>query len=262
MGVCSEIAADYIRRCSKIESVDFGIILGSGWGSADRALGEKLVELHPSEVPGFSKNSVPGHQNLISVYKLSNDKTILAIGARSHLYEGKGVDAVVHPIQTISACGARTVILTNGAGGMREDLTPGEPVLISDHINLSGSSPLEGARFIDLTNLYSERLRTVARNVSPTLREGVYVQLRGPNYETPAEIRMLRSMGGDLVGMSTALEAIKARELGMEILGLSLVTNLASGLSPHPLSHKEVTDAGISAGPKISELLGKITQAL
>jgi purine-nucleoside phosphorylase len=154
------------------------------------------------------------------------------------------------------------MVLTNGAGGIKKSWSPGTPVLISDHINLTAASPLEGATFIDLTDLYSERLRTVAKITDPSLDEGVYVQFRGPHYETPAEVQMAKAMGGHIVGMSTALEAIAAREAGMEILGLSLITNLAAGISPHPLSHQEVIDAGKSAEPVIGALLAKIVHAL
>ena len=135
-------------------------------------------------------------------------------------------------------------------------------MLISDHINLTASSPLEGATFVDLTDLYSQRLREVARSVAPDLDEGVYVQFRGPHYETPAEVRMAGRLGGDLVGMSTTLEAIAARHAGLEVLGLSLVTNLAAGITGEPLSHGEVIEAGREAGPRISALLAKIVQAL
>jgi purine-nucleoside phosphorylase len=134
--------------------------------------------------------------------------------------------------------------------------------LISDHINLTAASPVEGANFIDLTDLYSARLRAIARSIDPSLDEGVYVQFRGPHYETPAEVQMAKAMGGQIVGMSTALEAIAAREAGMEILGLSLITNLAAGISPHPLSHQEVVNAGRTAEPVVSELLAKIVLAL
>ena len=148
------------------------------------------------------------------------------------------------------------------AGGIKEHWTPGTPVLISDHLNLTASSPLEGATFIDLTDLYSSRLRDIARTIDPSLDEGVYVQFRGPHYETPAEVQMAKVMGGHIVGMSTALEAIAAREAGMEVLGLSLITNLAAGISPEPLSHKEVIEAGQIAEPVISALLAKIVAAL
>jgi len=152
--------------------------------------------------------------------------------------------------------------LTNGAGGIKQGWSPGQPVLISDHINLTASSPLEGANFVDLTDLYSQRLRNLAREVDPSLDEGVYVQFRGPHYETPAEVQMAKAIGGDIVGMSTALEAIAAREAGMEVLALSLITNLAAGISDHPLSHQEVIEAGSSAEPVISKLLSDIVQRL
>ena len=134
--------------------------------------------------------------------------------------------------------------------------------MISDHINLTANSPLEGATFIDLTDLYSRRLRDLAKKVDPTLDEGVYVQFRGPHYETPAEVQMAKAIGGHIVGMSTALEAIAAREAGMEVLGLSLITNLAAGISPHPLSHQEVIDSGKAAEPVICKLLADIAQSL
>ena len=154
------------------------------------------------------------------------------------------------------------MILTNGAGGIKPHWTPGTPVLISDHLNLTGDSPLEGATFIDLTDLYSQRLRAVARTVDPDLDEGVYVQNRGPHYETPAEVQMAKTLGGHIVGMSTALEAIAARQAGMEVLGLSLITNLAAGISPNPLSHEEVIEAGRDAEPVISALLARIVAEL
>ena len=154
------------------------------------------------------------------------------------------------------------MILTNGAGGIRETWTPGTPVLISDHINLTADSPLEGATFIDLTDLYSARLRELARTVDPDLDEGVYVQFRGPHYETPAEVQMAKTIGGHIVGMSTALEAIAAREAGMEILGMSLITNLAAGISKEPLSHGEVIQAGKDAESVLGGLLAKIVAKL
>jgi len=153
-------------------------------------------------------------------------------------------------------------VLTNGAGGIKPTWKPGQPVLISDHINLTGDSPLEGATFIDLTDLYSPRLRALARNIDPSLDEGVYTQFRGPHYETPAEVQMAKTIGGHIVGMSTALEAIAARQAGMEILGMSLITNLAAGIQKTPLSHQEVIDAGRAAEPVISALLAHIVEAL
>jgi len=176
--------------------------------------------------------------------------------------ENHGVRRVVHSVRTAAATGATTMILTNGAGGIRETWKPGTPVLISDHINLTADSPLEGATFIDLTDLYSVRLREIAKRVDPTLDEGVYTQFRGPHYETPAEVQMAKAIGGHIVGMSTALEAIAARQAGMEILGLSLITNLAAGIQKTPLSHAEVLEAGRAAEPVISALLARIVEEL
>jgi purine-nucleoside phosphorylase len=150
------------------------------------------------------------------------------------------------------------MVLTNGCGGLDPGWTPGTPVLIRDHINFTGTTPLHGAHFVDLTDLYSHRLRELCQQIEPSLPEGVYMQFRGPMYETPAEVEMARRMGATLVGMSTALEAIVARSLGMEVLGLSLVTNLAAGMSGHPLSHAEVLAAGKASASRMTNLLGRI----
>jgi purine-nucleoside phosphorylase len=154
------------------------------------------------------------------------------------------------------------MVLTNGAGGIRETWKPGQPVLISDHINLTATSPIVGATFVDLTDLYSPRLRALCRAVEPSLEEGVYVQFPGPHYETPAEIGLVRAIGGDLVGMSTTLEAIAAREAGAEVLGLSLVTNLAAGMTGEPLNHEEVLEAGRAAATRMGGLLAKVVGQL
>src|SRR4029078_780613 len=152
-------------------------------------------------------------------------RRLLLFGSRTHYYEGKGGAAVVHPVRTAAAAGCSTIVLTNGCGGRQQAWTPGTPVLIRDHITLAARSPIEGAHFVDLTDLYSSRLRALCRGVEPSLDEGVYVQFPGPHYETPAEIEMVRRIGGDLVGMSTTLEAIAAREARMEVVGISLVNN-------------------------------------
>jgi len=255
-------AAEQISRASGLKSHDIALTLGSGWAKAAELIGETVSEIDASQVPGFSASGIPGHTGTIKSIALPNGKHALVIGARTHFYEDKGVRAVVHSVRTAAACGAKVMVLTNGAGGIKDAWTPGTPVLISDHINLTASSPLEGATFIDLTDLYSKRLRGIARSVDPTLDEGVYVQFRGPHYETPAEVQMAKTMGGHIVGMSTALEAIAAREAGMEVLGLSLITNLAAGISPHPLSHQEVIDSGKAAEPVISRLLADIVAKL
>ena len=255
-------AATVIAETTGVEHHDIALTLGSGWGKAADLLGETHTTLDASDVPGFSSSGVPGHSGTIRSIRMPDGKNALVIGARTHYYEDKGVRAVVHSVRTAAACGAKVMILTNGAGGIKESWSPGQPVLISDHINLTANSPLEGATFIDLTDLYSRRLRDVAKKVDPSLDEGVYVQFRGPHYETPAEVQMAKTMGGHIVGMSTALEAIAAREAGMEVLGLSLITNLAAGISPHPLSHQEVIDSGKAAEPVISKLLADIVQSL
>ncbi len=255
-------AAEGIRVASGIDQHDVALTLGSGWAKAADLLGETVAEIQAGDVPGFRASGIPGHTGTIRSIRLENGSHALVLGARTHFYEDKGVRAVVHSVRTAAACGAKVMVLTNGAGGIKESWKPGTPVLVSDHINLTAASPLEGATFIDLTDLYSARLRNVARSIDPTLDEGVYVQFRGPHYETPAEVQMAKAMGGHIVGMSTALEAIAAREAGMEVLGLSLITNLAAGISPHPLSHEEVIDSGKAAEPVISKLLADIAQSL
>lgn len=254
-------AAAYIARATGIETHDIALVLGSGWGGAADLLGETVAELTSDEVPGFGKPAVAGHVGTLRSIRIeATGKHALVLGSRTHLYEGKGVRAVVHGMRTAAAAGAKTAILTNGCGGLNTDWTPGTPVLINDHINLTATSPLEGATFVDLTDLYSSRLRGLAHEVDASLAEGVYVQFPGPHYETPAEVRMAGIIGGDLVGMSTTLEAIAARQVGMEVLGISLVTNLAAGISPVPLSHGEVLEAGQAAGPRISALLAEIVK--
>lgn len=255
-------AAQVLRERTGVERHEIALVLGSGWGGAADLIGETVAEVPASQVPGFGASAVEGHSGTLSSIRLHDGRHAFIIGARTHLYEGRGVRQVVHGVRTAAELGAHTLVLTNGCGGLDPDVAPGTPVLISDHINLTAVSPLEGATFVDLTDLYSSRLRRVALSVDDALGEGVYVQFPGPHYETPAEVRMARIMGGDLVGMSTALEAIAAREAGLEILGLSLVTNLAAGVSPTPLSHEEVLAAGKEAGPRIAKLLAETVRRL
>jgi len=259
--VATAAAAD-IARLSGVEHHDIAVTLGSGWGRAAELIGDETASFPATEVVGFSKPALEGHVGTLRSVRTPGGKNVLVIGARTHYYEGHGVRRVVHSVRTAAAAGASTMILTNGAGGIRETWKPGQPVLISDHLNLTADSPLEGATFVDLTDLYSRRLRDIARQVDPTLDEGVYTQFRGPHYETPAEVRMARTLGGDIVGMSTALEAIAARQAGMEILGFSLITNLAAGIQQTPLSHEEVLEAGRDAEPVISALLARVIGAL
>lgn len=259
--VATAAAAD-IARLSGVEHHDIAVTLGSGWGRAAELIGEETASFPATEVVGFSKPALEGHVGTLRSVRTPGGKNVLVIGARTHYYEGHGVRRVVHSVRTAAATGATTMILTNGAGGIRETWTPGQPVLISDHINLTADSPLEGATFIDLTDLYSARLRAIAREIDPTLDEGVYTQFGGPHYETPAEVQMAKTIGGHIVGMSTALEAIAARQAGMEILGFSLITNLAAGIQQTPLSHAEVLEAGREAEPVISALLARVIGAL
>ena len=250
-------AAAVLREKTGVERHDIALVMGSGWLPAVDALGEATAELSSTDLPGFAPPAVAGHAGRIRSV-LAGDRNLLVFLGRTHFYEGLGVRAVVHGVRTAAAAGCRAVVLTNGCGGLRETWQPGTPVLISDHINLTATSPIEGANFVDLTDLYSPRLRALCRSVDGSLDEGVYVQLPGPHYETPAEIGMVRAIGGHLVGMSTTLEAIAAREAGLEVLGISLVTNLAAGITGEALNHEEVLAAGRAAAGRMGELLGAI----
>lgn len=259
-------AADHIAEATGVAGHDVALVLGSGWGGAAELVGDVVAEIPTHEIPGFARPSVVGHGSSTRSIRVERPdgsvRHALVIGGRTHLYEGRGVRRVAHGVRTAAAAGCETVVLTNGCGGLHISWRPGQPVLLRDHLNLTGTSPLEGATFVDLTDLYSPRLREIARQVDTELPEGVYAQFPGPHYETPAEVKMAGLMGADLVGMSTTLEAIAARHAGMEVLGISLVTNLAAGISPQPLSHEEVLEAGQKAGPRISDLLARIVKSL
>jgi purine-nucleoside phosphorylase len=250
-------AAARLRELTGVERHDIALVMGSGWLPAVDALGEATAEVSTTDLPGFAPPAVEGHAGKIRSVR-AGDKNLLVFLGRTHFYEGLGVRTVVHGVRTAAAAGCSVVVLTNGCGGLDESWQPGTPVLIRDHINLTATSPIEGAHFVDLTDLYSGRLRSLCREVEPDLDEGVYVQFPGPHYETPAEIAMVRAIGGDLVGMSTTLEAIAAREAGMEVLGISLVTNLAAGITGEPLDHQEVLEAGRAAASRMGDLLGAI----
>jgi purine-nucleoside phosphorylase len=258
--IAAELALDaaaVIGRRTGVPRHDVAVVLGSGWAPAADRIGVPETEIPVTELPGFAPPTALGHVGTVRSV-LAGDRHVLVFLGRTHLYEGHPVDAVVHGVRVATAAGCDTVVLTNAAGGIREGLEVGQPVLIADHLNLTARSPLVGATFVDLTDLYSARLRDLARAVAPDLTEGVYAALPGPHYETPAEIRMLRTMGADLVGMSTALEAIAARAAGAEVLGLSLVTNLAAGLTGRPLDHQEVIAAGRAAAERMGDLLADL----
>jgi purine-nucleoside phosphorylase len=257
----AKAAATVIADRTGAATHDVALVLGSGWGQTADHIGPTLATMDNADVPGFHAAAVAGHSgSMRSVAIGDTGRRALVYGTRTHFYEGRGVRSVVHAVRTARAAGCSTIVLTNGCGGLNPAWGPGTPVLIRDHINLTATSPLEGATFVDLTDLYSARLRNIAREVDPTLDEGVYVQFPGPHYETPAEVQMAKRIGGDLVGMSTTLEAIAARHVGLEVLGISLVTNLAAGISDEPLSHEEVLEAGQAAAERCGRLLAQVVQ--
>jgi purine-nucleoside phosphorylase len=233
---------------------DVAVVMGSGWAPAADAFGTAEASIAIGELPGFAAPTAVGHGGEVRSVRVGDRKALLFLG-RTHLYEGRGVGPVVHGVRTAAAAGVKTIILTNAAGGVNPAYGVGQPVLLSDHINLTATSPLVGANFVDLTDLYSARLRALAREIDPTLPEGVYAAFPGPHYETPAEIRMCATLGADVVGMSTALEAIAAHAEGVEVMGLSLVTNAAAGVTGEKLDGDEVIAAGKAAAGKLGEFL-------
>jgi purine-nucleoside phosphorylase len=257
----AEASAAALKKLTGAAQFDTAVVLGSGWLAAADAIGAPEREVPLADLGGFEEPTTAGHSPAVRYIKAGNRQVLLFLG-RVHMYEGHGPHAVVHGVRTAIAAGCRTVVLTNAAGGVNAGYAVGQPVLISDHLNLTGRSPLSGplppgyaSRFTDLTEVYSRRLRELARQHDPALAEGIYAALPGPHYETPAEIRMLRAAGADMVGMSTALEAIAARHLGAEVLGVSLVTNPAAGLTDQPLDHREVLSAAHASAARIGELL-------
>ncbi|HJQ03367.1 MAG TPA: purine-nucleoside phosphorylase [Jatrophihabitans sp.] len=269
----AQSAAEALARRTGADRHHVALVLGSGWLPAVEELARQAraehggdatgidIEFPSTELPGFSPPAVAGHAGTIRSL-LVHGKRVLVFVGRTHFYEGRGVAAVVHGVRVAAAAGCTVIVLTNGCGGLRSDLSVGQPVLISDHLNLTATSPLVGARFVDLTDLYSARLRALMREIDPSLAEGVYAQFPGPHYETPAEVRMARILGADLVGMSTALEAIAAHAEGSEVLGISLVTNQAAGITGEPLNHAEVLAAGKAAAERAGSLLVELIARL
>jgi len=256
-GALAHRAAQVIAERTGIGEHDVAIVLGSGWSPAVAALGSPTARLPQAELPGFTPPTAAGHAGQVLSVPIGGHRVLVLVG-RIHPYEGHDLAHVVHPVRTACAAGARIFVLTNAAGGLRPDMRAGQPVLISDHLNLTARSPLVGAQFVDLTDAYAPRLRALARESDPELTEGVYAGLPGPHYETPAEIRMLRVLGADLVGMSTVHETIAARAAGAEVLGVSLVTNLAAGIGGEPLSHAEVLAAGAASATRLGSLLADV----
>lgn len=259
--VAARAAAGRLAQLTGFGQHDVLIVLGSGWVPAADALGRADAEGAITDLPGFQAPGVAGHTGRWRSLDVGGRRVLVLLG-RTHLYEGLGTDVVVHGVRVAAAAGCRAVVLTNAAGGLRDGMAVGQPVLVADHLNLTARSPLSGARFVDLTDLYARRLRALARQVDATLEEGVYAALPGPHYETPAEIRMLRTLGADLVGMSTALEAIAARAEGLEVLAVSLVTNLAAGMTGEPLDHAEVLAAGAASAARIGAVLAEVVRRL
>jgi purine-nucleoside phosphorylase len=241
-------AADAVRvRVRQLPTI--GIVLGSGLGDFANSLGESVSTPY-ADLPHWPASAVVGHEGRL-VVGASKRKTIAALAGRCHVYEGHDLRTVTFAIRVLGLLGVKTLILTNAAGGINTGFTQGALMLIDDHINLIGNNPLVGpnddrfgARFPDMTEVYSSRLRAIAdqaaRSVALTLPHGVYAALLGPSYETPAEIRYLRTIGADAVGMSTVPEAIVARQMGLEVLGISCISNMAAGVLPQPLDHSEV----------------------
>jgi purine-nucleoside phosphorylase len=283
-------AAEFLRRKlapTPAAQARIAIVLGSGLGGFARQL-EQRVSFAYREIPYFPAASAPGHEGKL-VAGLFRGTPVIVLQGRVHGYEGYSATQVAFPVRTLASLGVRALILTNAAGGIRLDMRAGQLVLISDHINLTGQNPAAGAaqaameiqatwnraaapgqeppaefgpRFFDMGDAYSKRLREVAHaaaaEVGQRLAEGVYLGVAGPSYETPAEIRAFRSWGADLVGMSTVVETIAARQVGVEVLGISCVTNMAAGIESAPLNHTEVMETGRAVEQQMAELLGGI----
>ena len=241
-------------------------VLGAGWDEIVSQLGTTEAQVSTSELVGFAPPRVVGHDDTVAVVAV-DDYRILTFCGRLHLYEGHSAAAVAHGVRTAAAAGCEVAFLINESGALRAHDRVGRPVIISDHLNLTGDSPVEGAefasdRFVDLVGAYSPRLRTFAAYADPDVSEGVLAGMRGPNFETPAEVEMLRRMGADLVAFSLIMETIAARHCGLEVLGLSLVTNLAAGMVVSGPRHEEVLRAGASSGARVARLLRGVIERI
>jgi purine-nucleoside phosphorylase len=254
-------AAAEIAERTGFATHDIALVMGSGWVTAVDALGKPKYECNAEELTGFLPPAVEGHSGKVRSYEIEDGgkkvRALVFLG-RTHLYEGKGMEPVVHGVRTAVKAGCKVILLTNACGGINTNYKVGQPVLIRDHISLTAATPLVGATFVDLTDLYSKRLRAIVKSADSSLEEGVYVHWRGPTYETPAEILMMRGMGADLVGMSTVPEAIAAHALGAEVLAISLVTNAAAGVTGEKLNHEEVIAAGKAAASRMGDLIKSV----
>jgi purine-nucleoside phosphorylase len=272
-----EEAVKTIRRKEK-RVPDVALVLGSGLSPYASTL-VNAVTFPYAEIPHMPQVSIPGHSGTLFIGDVPNAAkgkrapVVAALAGRVHMYEGYSPDEVVYPLRLLLSLGAKFVVLTNAAGGITNTLTPGDLVLLADHLNMQGRNPLVGpnddglgTRFPDMSEVYDRELREIAQRVAGelkiTVREGVYAAVLGPSYETPAEIRMLRTLGADLVGMSTVPEAIVARHMGARVLGISCVTNLAAGVSPEPLSHAEVEATAKATREKFTRFVEGTLKAL
>jgi purine-nucleoside phosphorylase len=252
-------AARVLASLTGVARHDAAVVLGSGWAGAADALGTVTAEVPVTALPGFLLPVAPGHPGRVRSSVLpgpGGGLRILAFLGRTHLYEGHGPLAVAHPIRTAAAAGCRTAVLTSANGSLRPRWGPGTGVVLTDHLNLSFTSPLVGPRFVDLTDLYTPALRRRALQADPALVEGVYAMLPGPHYETVAEALMLRALGADVVGMSTVLEAVAAREAGMEVLGLSVVTAVEA--VDQPIDADEVVRVATAAATRLGDVIAQV----
>jgi len=264
----AQTSARHIRE-RIARDIDVAVVLGSGGGTFAETLEDKVV-IPYEEIPDFERSTVEGHSGRLVVGKLPSTAVNVAVmQGRFHYYEGYSMEEVTLPIRAFGATGVKKLALTNAAGGVNPEFKRGDFMLISDHINLMMISPLRGKhdkrlgeRFPDMTEVYSREYRRIAKEAAAEigldLREGVYLALQGPNYETPAEIRMMRALGADAVGMSTVPEAIVAKQMGMMTLGVSLITNAASGIEDGPINHAEVMEMGQRLSKEFSELLTRV----
>jgi len=268
--VSLEAAVARIREASPDEAL-VGVVLGSGLGALADEL-EGRVEIPYSEIPDWPLSTAVGHAGVLVLGTLDGVPVVVMRG-RAHLYEGMGADRVVFGVRVLGALGIRSLVVTNAAGGVNTDFRPGQVVLISDHVNLQGTSALVGPnddalgpRFPDMSDAYDPEFRARAREAAARLGlelgEGVYAAWLGPQFETPAEIRFIRAIGGDLVGMSTVQEVIAARHLGVRVLGLSVVTNMAAGVLPEKIDHEAVLEIGARAAGSVTALLRDLVPTL
>jgi len=258
---------DFIKSKIGDFKPEIAVVLGSGLGGFADGL-EVVAAIDYKDIPHFKVSEVVGHKSRL-IFAHIEGKNIVVMQGRLHFYEGHSLVETTYPIKVLKHLGVETLILSNAAGGINPDYSSGDLVLITDHINFLGTNPLIGknddtlgTRFPDMSQVYSRELLDFAKRLLPALKEGVYLASTGPSYETPAEIKMFRNFGADLVGMSTVPEAIVANYCGIKVLAISLVTNLASGISKTQLNHEEVVAAGAAAGEKFTKLVKEIISGI